>query len=278
MTDVWPHPVFDTAFGLPADRRDHGRRQARHLHADRGRRDDGRCACSLEERRLDLAACESCVTISPPSALPAGSRIRTTAWCRRPEEYLDRSSPFALAQLASTSWRRRKCWHMALDDPLSYVRRGGSDGLTLVAPDNPVWVRFARAMAPFSIPGRQASRRIRRGNAAAAAHRARRGRRTRALRHRSGESDPGCHRDRSRLGRGALRSHARMRYAAAVHDRLHSLSRAAHSRWNGGAASTSSCWRISCITSVTTTASALLRRARIEPVCRRTPLGCRVRS
>ena len=34
-----------------------------------------------------------------------------------------------------------------------YVRRGGSDGLTVVAPDHPIWVRFARAMAAFAAPG-----------------------------------------------------------------------------------------------------------------------------
>jgi thioesterase domain-containing protein/predicted nicotinamide N-methyase len=39
---------------------------------------------------------------------------------------------------------------MLLDDPVSYVRNGGSLGLATVSPDNPIWVRFARAMVPFS--------------------------------------------------------------------------------------------------------------------------------
>jgi ubiquinone/menaquinone biosynthesis C-methylase UbiE len=32
------------------------------------------------------------------------------------------------------------------------VRNGGSDGQANVAPENPIWVRFARAMAPFVAP------------------------------------------------------------------------------------------------------------------------------
>lgn len=39
-----------------------------------------------------------------------------------------------------------------LDDPVSYVRNGGSPGLGTVAPDNPVWIKFAKAMAPFQAP------------------------------------------------------------------------------------------------------------------------------
>ena len=34
-------------------------------------------------------------------------------------------------------------------DPVSYVRKGGSAGLDSIAPDHPVWVKFARAMVPF---------------------------------------------------------------------------------------------------------------------------------
>ena len=36
-----------------------------------------------------------------------------------------------------------------LDDPVSYVRNGGSVGLANTAPDNPLWVTFAKAMVPF---------------------------------------------------------------------------------------------------------------------------------
>jgi ubiquinone/menaquinone biosynthesis C-methylase UbiE len=39
---------------------------------------------------------------------------------------------------------------MLLDDPVSYVRNGGSVGLANVSVDNQIWVRFARAMVPFA--------------------------------------------------------------------------------------------------------------------------------
>jgi hypothetical protein len=39
-----------------------------------------------------------------------------------------------------------------LTDPVSFVRKGGSLGLANVAPDNPVWIKFARAMVPFVAP------------------------------------------------------------------------------------------------------------------------------
>ncbi|CAE6824193.1 methyltransferase [Paraburkholderia haematera] len=39
-----------------------------------------------------------------------------------------------------------------LDDPVAFVRNGGSIGLGNMAPDHPVWVKFARAMVPFVAP------------------------------------------------------------------------------------------------------------------------------
>ena len=36
---------------------------------------------------------------------------------------------------------------LVLDDPVSYVRHGGSPGLAHLAPDHPVWLRFAKAMS-----------------------------------------------------------------------------------------------------------------------------------
>lgn|GEM_PF-2328612 len=36
-----------------------------------------------------------------------------------------------------------------LDDPISYVRNGGSVGLANISADNPVWVKFARGMGAF---------------------------------------------------------------------------------------------------------------------------------
>lgn len=39
-----------------------------------------------------------------------------------------------------------------LENPLSYVRQGGSEGLANVAPNNPIWVQFAKAMTAFMAP------------------------------------------------------------------------------------------------------------------------------
>lgn len=39
-----------------------------------------------------------------------------------------------------------------LDDPVSFVRKGGSTGLANIASDHPVWVKFAEAMVPFVRP------------------------------------------------------------------------------------------------------------------------------
>lgn len=41
---------------------------------------------------------------------------------------------------------------LALADPAATVRRGGPPGLANVASDNPVWVKFARAMTGFIMP------------------------------------------------------------------------------------------------------------------------------
>jgi hypothetical protein len=39
-----------------------------------------------------------------------------------------------------------------LTEPSSFVRKGGSVGLANLSPDNPVWIKFARAMVPFVAP------------------------------------------------------------------------------------------------------------------------------
>ena len=66
-------------------------------------------------------------------------------------QYLDRTSPFCLASCVDFL-AAPEMVSLALGDPSTYVRRGGSEGLTLIAPDNPVWLRFARSMVPFSGP------------------------------------------------------------------------------------------------------------------------------
>ena len=45
-----------------------------------------------------------------------------------------------------------------LDDPAAFVRNGGADGAAdKVAPENPVWVTFAEAVAPIMAPTAEAA-------------------------------------------------------------------------------------------------------------------------
>ena len=63
--------------------------------------------------------------------------------------FLDRSSPLVMGDCVDFL-AAPEMLALVLDDPVSYVRRGGAEGLSVIAPDHPVWVRFARAMAPFA--------------------------------------------------------------------------------------------------------------------------------
>ena len=60
-----------------------------------------------------------------------------------------RSIPFAMGKSVDFL-AAPEMLDLFLSDPASYVRRGGSSGLAHVSPDNPVWVRFAKAMMPFA--------------------------------------------------------------------------------------------------------------------------------
>ena len=39
---------------------------------------------------------------------------------------------------------------LVLNDPVSYVKQGGSTGLAYLAPSHPIWVCFAKAMMPIA--------------------------------------------------------------------------------------------------------------------------------
>jgi 2-polyprenyl-3-methyl-5-hydroxy-6-metoxy-1,4-benzoquinol methylase len=65
--------------------------------------------------------------------------------------FLDRSSPTALGSCIDFL-AAPEMIALALDDPVSYVRRGGSTGLANLASDHPIWVRFANAMVPLAAP------------------------------------------------------------------------------------------------------------------------------
>ncbi|WP_443216742.1 SAM-dependent methyltransferase [Rhizobium sp. Root1203] len=63
--------------------------------------------------------------------------------------FLDRRSP-AYMGAAIDFLASPEMVSLFLDDPAASVRNGGAVGLANVAPDNPVWVRFARAMGAFT--------------------------------------------------------------------------------------------------------------------------------
>ena len=65
--------------------------------------------------------------------------------------FLDRSSPSCISSVVEFLAAPEMIGRF-LDDPASYVRNGGSIGLANNAPDHPIWVKFARAMASFRAP------------------------------------------------------------------------------------------------------------------------------
>jgi ubiquinone/menaquinone biosynthesis C-methylase UbiE len=65
--------------------------------------------------------------------------------------FLDRGSPSYIGSIVEY-FAAPEMMRLFLDDPGSYVRNGGSIGLANNAPDNPIWVKFARAMVSFRAP------------------------------------------------------------------------------------------------------------------------------
>jgi hypothetical protein len=65
------------------------------------------------------------------------------------KRYLDRSSAAWLGG-SIDFFAAPEMLSLVLDDPVSYVRRGGSNGLANLAPSHPIWVRFAKAMTPIA--------------------------------------------------------------------------------------------------------------------------------
>ncbi|CAN5376761.1 hypothetical protein BH10PSE7_BH10PSE7_22500 [soil metagenome] len=62
--------------------------------------------------------------------------------------FLDKRSPAYMGSVADFL-SSPEMTNLFLDDPLSYIRNGGSVGLANMAADNPIWVKFAEAMVPF---------------------------------------------------------------------------------------------------------------------------------
>jgi ubiquinone/menaquinone biosynthesis C-methylase UbiE len=63
------------------------------------------------------------------------------------KRYLDPSSPAWMGS-SIDFYAAPEILRLVLDDPVSYVRNGGSPGLANLSPDHPVWLRFAKAMSP----------------------------------------------------------------------------------------------------------------------------------
>ena len=63
--------------------------------------------------------------------------------------FLDESSPFARGKIVDFV-AAPEMIDLFFWDPVSYVRNGGSTGLANVSPDHPIWVRYAKAMAPYA--------------------------------------------------------------------------------------------------------------------------------
>jgi predicted nicotinamide N-methyase len=75
----------------------------------------------------------------------SGQHYRPAAATRA---FLDRASPTCMSGIIDFL-ASPEILGMVLDDPVSYVRNGGAPGLGTIAPENPVWVKFAEAMGPF---------------------------------------------------------------------------------------------------------------------------------
>lgn len=65
------------------------------------------------------------------------------------KRFLDRKSPSCLSDIIDF-YAAPEIVSLVMNDPQSYVRAGGASGLTHISPDNPIWVKFARAMVPFA--------------------------------------------------------------------------------------------------------------------------------
>jgi ubiquinone/menaquinone biosynthesis C-methylase UbiE len=62
---------------------------------------------------------------------------------------LDGTSPFAMGSIVHFI-SAPEMIALFLEDPAEYVRRGGAIGRSNVAPDNPIWIQYARAMEPLA--------------------------------------------------------------------------------------------------------------------------------
>ena len=122
---------------------------------------------------------------------------------------LDRASPLAMGGTVEFI-AAPETLALFFNDPVSYVRRGGAEGLANVSPDHPIWIRFANAMAPLAATTAKlvAAYVVALSERPSVAFRHRL--RPRLLRRRGRQGAAGCLHHGGRLGRGPRR-HARQR-------------------------------------------------------------------
>ena len=98
--------------------------------------------CEASPRGI-AALCDSLVVMGFLLKSAAGYALTPDA-----AMFLDRKSPACIGGvhefLAAPEFVA-----MLFEDPAGAVRRGGAPGLANISPDNPIWIRFARCMAPF---------------------------------------------------------------------------------------------------------------------------------
>ena len=83
----------------------------------------------------------------------SGSLWRQTAVAAT---FIDSRSPTSMASVVRFL-AGGEFLELFLDDPADYIRRGGTEGLANMAPEDPVWVTFAQTMTPFTVAAARAA-------------------------------------------------------------------------------------------------------------------------
>jgi 2-polyprenyl-3-methyl-5-hydroxy-6-metoxy-1,4-benzoquinol methylase len=81
-----------------------------------------------------------------------------TIWRQTPvtATFIDSRSPTSMASVVRFL-AGPEFVNLFLTDPAGYIRRGGTDGPGHTAPDDPIWVTFARSMTPFTVAAARAT-------------------------------------------------------------------------------------------------------------------------
>jgi hypothetical protein len=98
--------------------------------------------CEASPRGI-AALCDSLVVMGFLAKSSAGYTLTPDS-----AAFLDRNSPTCIAGIHEFM-AAPEFVAMLFADPAGAVRRGGAPGLANISPDNPIWIRFARCMAPF---------------------------------------------------------------------------------------------------------------------------------